>query len=220
MNYTLSNLPNSGQNPTVFMDIMLNEVCLGKLSIKLFRDVFPAGVENFIGMISSQTYKIENKSAGKHTCQKQTKRTFEGCKFFKMLHNNYLMSGDIYSNTGLNAGTIYNDQPIPALFGDYYYPHDVKGLISLVPYLDETTGEILFDSTFMITLDNVKPNNTLNDLNDNQIVIGQVYSGLDVLDKMNILIKPFAGRKYPIFTIGKTGSHKKMIKRKSIINNI
>ncbi len=203
MNYSLSNLPNSGKFPIVHMDIILKGEYFGRLSIKLFRDVFPAGVENFIGIAESSTYKVEIKNFGYHKYQKQTNRTYNGCKFFNFLHNNYLVCGDIYNNNGTSAGTIFNDNPIPGIFGDYFYPHDIKGLVSLIPYYDEETGEKFYDSTFMITLDNNKPSNVLEDLNNDQIVIGQIYSGLDVLDKINILIKPYARRKYPEFYIKK-----------------
>lgn len=200
MNYSLSDLPNSGKYPVVYMDVILKEEYLGRLHIKLFRDVFPAGVENFIGIARGHTYRVEEKGIGRHKYQKQIRRTYDGCKIHNFLHNNYLISGDIYNNNGTNAGTIYADQKIPSLFGDFYYPHDVKGLVSLVPFKDES-GELCYDSTFMITLDNNKPSNVLEDLNNDQIVIGQVYSGLDILDRMNILLKPYAGRKYPEFYI-------------------
>ena len=120
-----------------------------------------------------------------------------------------MVSGDIYNNNGSNAGTIYCDKPIPACFGDYYYRHDTKGLVSLVPFKDEATGKLFYDSTFMVTLDNSKPSNLLCELNCDQIVIGQIYDGLCVLDKMNELIKPYAGRKYPEFIIGRSDVYRK-----------
>lgn len=203
MNYSLSDLPDSGKNPVVYMDISLKGELIGRIHIRLFRDVFPAGVENFIKIASGKTYKIVNKGTSKFKYSSDTRRTYEGCKFFHFLHNNYIISGDIYSNNGSKAGTVYNDQSIPAVFGEYYYPHEAKGLVSLIPYQDETSGQLYYDSTFMITLDDVKPNNMLLDLDKDQIVIGQVYSGLDVLDKINQMIKPYAGRKYPEFIISK-----------------
>lgn len=201
MNYSLSDLPDSGNYPTVYMDISLKGEVLGRIQIKLFRDVFPAGVENFIKICGGRTYRVLKKGTGSYKYIKETKRSYENCKFYHFLNNNYIISGDIYNNNGTNAGTIYCDQPIPADFGDFYYPHETKGLVSLVPFKDETTGQLYYDSTFMITLDDVKPSNVLGDLDADQIVIGQVYSGMDVLDKMNSLIKPYAGRKYPEFII-------------------
>lgn len=198
-------LPNSGKEPHVYFDITLQEKPIGRLKIRLFRDVFPAGVENFVGIAAGNTYRIVTEGIGQYKYQKQTRRTYQGCRFFHYLHNNYLVSGDIYLNNGASAGTIYQDQPIPALLGDYYYPHETKGLVSLVPYQDPETKELFYDSTFMITLDNQKPTNLLQGLDDDQVVIGQVYDGLAVLDRMNTLIKPYAGRKYPEFYIGRSG---------------
>lgn len=209
MNYSLSDLPDSGKDAVVYMDIMLNNENMGRLYIRLFRDVFPAGVENFIRIAAGNTYRVVKNGNGKYTYKKEIKRTYEGCKIFRFLHNNYLVCGDIYNNDGTNAGTIYSDQPIAPVFGDFYYPHETKGLVSLVPYHDETTGRLFYDSTFMITLDDIKPSNILHDLDQDQIVIGQIYDGLDVLDKMNQLIKPYARRRYPRFVIGETGVYRK-----------
>ncbi|XWV24617.1 structural ppiase-like protein [Tupanvirus deep ocean] len=209
MNYSLKDLPDSGKNPVVYMDISLKGEVLGRILIRLFRDVFPAGVENFVKIAGGRTYKIIKKGTGRFKYTKQIRRTYEGCKFFHFLHNNYVISGDIYNNNGANAGTIYNDEPIPADFGEFYYPHEAKGLVSLVPFKDETTGKLFYDSTFMITLDDIKPTNILNDLDKDHIVIGQVYSGIDVLDKMNQLIKPYAGRKYPDFVISRSDVYRK-----------
>lgn len=201
MNYSLSDLPDSGKNPIVYMDISLKGEVLGRIHIRLFRDVFPAGVENFVKLVGGRTYKVIKKGIGRYKYKKEIKRTYEGCKFYHFLYNNYIISGDIYNNNGTQAGTIYCDNSIPSNFGEFYYPHETKGLISLIPYKDETTGKLFYDSTFMITLDDIKPSNILNDLNDDQIVIGQVYSGMDIIDKMNELIKPYARRKYPEFII-------------------
>ena len=203
MNYSLSDLPDSGKNPIVYMDISLKGEIIGRIHIRLFRDVFPAGVENFVRIASGRTYRVIKKGFGNHKYKKEQRRTFDGAKFFHFLYNNYIISGDIYNNNGSSAGTIYEDNPIPADFGEFYYPHETKGLVSLVPFRDETTGQLYYDSTFMITLDNAKPSNVIQDLNKDQIVIGQVTQGMDVIDRMNQLIKPYAGRRYPEFVIAK-----------------
>jgi cyclophilin family peptidyl-prolyl cis-trans isomerase len=203
MNYSLCDLPDSGKNPVVYMDITLKGETLGRLLIRLYRDVFPAGVENFVRIASGKTYRTEKKGFGKYTYTKEIRRTYEGCKFYSFSYNNYIISGDIYNNNGTNAGTIYCDEPISPCLGDYFYPHDMKGLVSLVPFTNEQTGEIFYDSTFLITLDDIKPSNNLIELNCDHIVIGQVYCGIDIITKMNELIFPFAGRKYPDFIIGK-----------------
>jgi Peptidyl-prolyl cis-trans isomerase (rotamase) - cyclophilin family len=209
MNYSLYDLPDSGQNPVVYMDISLKETSLGRIYIRLFRDIFPAGVENFVNIAAGNTYRVITKGYGKYHYQKQIRRTYDGCKFYHSIHNNYLVSGDIYKNDGTNAGTIYCDQPIPPDFGDEFIPHETKGLVSLVPFTDEETGQIFYDSTFMITLDNAKPFNLIKDLDSDQIVIGYIYEGLDVLDKINGFIKPFAGKKNPVFVISHAGVYYK-----------
>ena len=205
MNYCIDDLPES-YNTVVFFEISLKEECIGKILIRLYRDVFPAGVENFIGIARGKTYRTEKKGFGRYQYKKEIRRTYEGCKFFSFLYNNYTISGDIYKNNGTDAGTIYCDKPISDCYlGDYYFPHDRKGLISLVPFIDERTGRAMYDSTFLITLDDIKPSNNLAELNCNHVVIGQIYSGMEVIDKMNKMYFGFAGRKYPEFVISKCG---------------
>lgn len=208
MNYSLEEIPDSGPNPIVWMDIVLREEIIGRIYIRLFRDVFPAGVENFVRIASGKTIRSEPKGIGRYKYVREVIRTYTGCKFFNFSHGNYIVGGDIYSNNGTRAGTIYSDQAIPAVFGDYFYEHNLKGLISLVPFQDDGTGELLFDSTFMITLANASHQNVLSELNTDQIVIGQIYQGMEVIDKINELIFPFAGRRYPDIQIGNCGTQR------------
>lgn len=203
MNYALTDLPDSGKNPVIYLDIGLKGEIIGRIHIRLFRDSFPAGVENFVKIAEGKTYQVIKKGAGRFTYTKDTRRTYEKCKFFNFMHNNYFVCGDIYQNNGTSAGTVYEDKPIPSIFGEYFYPHDSKGLVSLVPFYDEKTGQKYYDSTFMITLDSSRPTNVMSDLDTDQIVIGKISSGMEVLDKMNQLIKPYAGRRYPDFIIEK-----------------
>lgn len=222
MNYLLSNVPNSGNYLTVFMDIKIKGEEIGRIYIGLYRDVFPSGVENFVNIAGGKTCKIIDMGNGAFKYKKCIKRTYEGCKFFNLSHNNYIVTGDIYNNDGSSAGTIYYDQPMIPDFGDRRYLHDSKGLISLVPFKDEISGDIYYDSTFMITLNDPQIDNIVSELDDDQIVIGKIYSGIEVIDKINQLIRPFAGRKYPNISIGKTGIERRngFFSRSNEKNNI
>lgn len=215
MNYSFDDIPFSGENPVVYMDISLNGTELGRIHIRMYRDVFPAGVENFVKIAAGNTYRITKKNS----IFKQFTRSYTDTKFFHSLHNNYIVGGDIYNNDGSSAGTVYNDEPIPGNFGEYYYPHDEKGMVSLVPFIDEKSGRTFYDSTFMITLDDRKPSNLLNNLDKDQIVIGKIYSGIDIIDKMNKMLVPYAKKKYPKFVITKSGViHSQRIKRNNPIS--
>lgn len=215
MNYSLDDLPDAGKAPVIFFDIGVGQKTIGRLVFRLDRDVFPAGVENLVRIAEGNTHRVildpkiripkERVIRGSSTIVKQIRRTFEGCQFFKVLHKNYLVSGDIYFNNGTSSGTIYQDKPIPSVFADYYYPHEKFGQISLVPYLGEN-GELFYDSTFMITLDDRKSTNVLGELDADQIVVGILIEGHDLLKRINDGIRPFAGKSYPKYTIVKTGT--------------
>jgi cyclophilin family peptidyl-prolyl cis-trans isomerase len=208
MNFNLEEIPDSGPTPIVWMDIVIKEEVIGRIFIRMFREVFPAGVENFIRIAGGRTIRTEEKGQGKYKFRKEIIRTYSGSKFFNFSHRNYIVAGDIYNNDGSRAGTIYDDEPIPPLLGNYFYDHSLMGLVSLVPFHDEQTGEIFYDSTFMITLDFAKPSNILNELNRDQIVIGQIYQGMEVIAKINQLLVPYAGRRYPDIYIGNCGIHR------------
>lgn len=208
MNCNLDELPDSGQNPLVYIEFSANSSIIGRVYIKLYRDVFPAGVENFVSIISGSTERIEKKGCGKYSHVKAIRRSYTDCNIFHHSYKNYIVSGDIYDNNGQTAGTIYDDKPIPAMFGDYYIPHDTCGLVSLVPFVDEKTGDVFYDSTFLITMDKPQSRNCLSELDKDHVVIGYVYRGLDVINKLNELIKPFAGRKYPQIKISACGVKK------------
>lgn len=201
MNYLLTELPDSGKNPIVIMEISVRSIPIGNIKIKLYRDVFPAGVENFVKIIEGNTRNISSKGFGNYKYQKEIKRSYIDCNFFHVSYKNYIISGDIYNNNGTSAGTIYNDSPIPADFGPYFFPHDKKGMISLVPFKDDETGQLFYDSTFMIILDDANSFNNISDLDSDQIVIGQIIDGIEVLDTINNIVRPFAKKIYPQLSI-------------------
>lgn len=163
------------QTKKIFLEISVDCEIIGKIYINIFEETFPEGVQNFLSLIKGN----------------KTNKTYKGSDFFKLRYNCYIIGGDIYNNNGKTAATIDN-KLISENLGELYYTHDTKGILSLIPYCDPETGNRMYDSTFMITLSGPMP-----ELDDQQIVIGQVFGGLDILNKLNYLIKPYAGRKYP-----------------------
>lgn len=207
MNYILQDIPNTGTDSSVIFNIVSNDKPLGNIRILLLRDAFPAGVENFYHIAKGNTYKIEEKGFGQSKFAKKTDRSYHDTKFFKLKHNQYIMGGDIYNNNGTGYGTIYDDKLISECFlGEYYYPFDTKYLVALVPIKINGTNETFYDSTFIITLDTPYNNEKLRFLDDGYIVIGTVVQGTDILDKLNTMITPFAGRKYPTIKINKSNA--------------
>lgn len=200
-------LPITSSESTVHFSISMNEQLLGTIKILLMRDSFPDGVDNFYYIAKGNTYKIEEKGFGNSKFAKQIERSYKDTKFFKLKHNQYIMGGDIYTNDGTSTGSIYEDKLISECkLGDYYYPFDTKYLVALVPIRISGRTEIFYDSTFIITLDTPYNNDKLRFLDDGYIVIGTVVQGIDVLEKINSSIMPFAGRKYPTIKITKSNA--------------
>ena len=213
MNYNINNIPNTGDNPEIYMEIGISGRSIGKIKINLFRDAFPAGVENFIKIITGETKQISQEGILDYVYTTQQKRTYQDNIFYFGEYNNYIMSGDIYNNNGTNAGTIYYDMPFTLTDPPFYYYGNYPGLLVLIPFYTDT--EIpYYDSTFAITL------SSDNNLDSNAIVIGELTEGLNVLDKINNFLKPVASRKYPIFNIIDCGIVRQNSKNKYIIEYI
>lgn len=177
---------------SVYFDIGINGENIGRMVIELYPDVFPQAVENFLQIAAGSTYRMEPRNG----YTRQTKRSYSGTKFFKSMHNKYLMGGDIYQNNGTDAGSIYEDKPIVESVPDYFIPHDQAGLVSVVSYED---GDKLYDSTFLITL-GADPS-----LDETAVVIGSITRGKSILSRINDSIIPAAGRRYPIYHIIESG---------------
>lgn len=176
----------------VYLDVAVNNQEAGRLVIKLYRDLFPEGVQNFISICQGNTNQQIPTGYQDKPIWKTTKRSFEGCVFYRSQHNGYLLSGDIYANNGSSAGTIYDDQPITIPDPDRYIPHEIAGLVSLVPRTptsDDPPGQLTYDSTFLITL--APPNPSVQaKLDRDQIVIGHLVQGSNVLEAINQEISP------------------------------
>jgi cyclophilin family peptidyl-prolyl cis-trans isomerase len=197
--------PNSGENPRVFLSLKTDSGSLGQIEIELFRDVFPLGVENFVYLCRGTTFRENIVQIGTHRIKKYIRRTYDGCNVYDKRYNAYIKLGDIYLNNGKSGATIYHDQIIDPPNVDYFYPHETKGLISLIQYTDPKTHSNYYDSNFIITLANATPENHLREFDGKYIVIGRIYKGLDVIDRINNLIVPFAGRVYPFIKVNDCG---------------
>lgn len=177
----------------VYLDLAVNEKEMGRLVIKLYRDLFPEGVQNFVSICQGNTNQQIPTGYQDQPIWKTTRRSFDGCVCYRYQYDGYLLSGDIYHNNGSSAGTIYDDAPISAPDPDRYIPHEMAGLISLVPQTprpNESESSIhQYDSTFLITL--AAPSADVQaKLDRDQIVIGHVVQGLEVLAAINQEISP------------------------------
>jgi cyclophilin family peptidyl-prolyl cis-trans isomerase len=198
-----SNIENNVLN--IFMDIEINNKYIGTLKIKLYRDLYPLGVENFYRIIQGNTSKNIERNNGRIKYTREIPRSYKKSVFFKTEYNGYIVGGDIYNNNGSSAGTIYDDNPISNILGEEYISHSKKGLVSLISYIDDTTKNVYYDSTFMILLNAIKNDQERQHYDNTQVVIGEIYDGIEILDLINSSIIPFAGRKYPIIKITDCG---------------
>lgn len=187
--------------PRIFIEFKnINNNIIGTIVIELYREICPNGIDNIIEIIKKSTQKkIRVKDSDSFFYKK---REFTNSKVYEMIYNNVISFGDIYNNDGSSGATIYDDKPV--CIPEYEeLLHDDIGVVSLIPYIEENLNYV--DSNLSITLS--KPNNTNNikDLNGKYIVIGKVIRGIDILERINNMINPFAKRKYPEIIIGETG---------------
>lgn len=210
----------NSNKPIVYLDFYKDDIYIGRIYVELFPDSFPDGVENFIRLIEGSTFREKQNGYGEFKYITSLQRTYAGCKVIRQMYDNYIVLGDIYENNGSSAGTIFNDNPIEPNFGDYFYPHETKGLISLVPFIDTATNKKYYDSIFMITLNDIQPNNVMKNLDIDQIVIGSVSRGIEVVDKINKLLKPIADKKRTNIYIKKCGLWSPLYRSKPMHNRL
>jgi len=188
----------------VYLDLAVNNRAVGRLGIRLYRDLFPEGVENFARICQGDTMQQIPTGHQDTAIWKTTRRSYDGCVCYQSQHDGYLLTGDIYANNGSDAGTIYNDQPIRMPEdAERYIPHDIAGLISLVPKTrpDPNSAEPLqYDSTFLITLAPPEPA-VQERLDRTQVVIGYVTQGHAVLEAINQELAPRRSRAHARCTI-------------------
>jgi len=200
-NYELSSPPFSGDFPGVTITLSLNDQLLEPMNIILDRAAFPIGVENFYLIAQGTTVRQKEITLPTRSYIKNRVRSYDRTLFFDKKRDNYIIGGDIYRNDGTSAGSIYYDQPFEYENPGFYYSHNKKGLLSLVPYLDPDTNKLMYDSTFAFTLAGPGPTNDILSLDQTQIVIGKVQSGIETIDIINSALEPNLCRRSPIIRI-------------------
>lgn len=148
----------SSNHVVVYFTIEIEKRVFGNLEIELYDDV-PLAAENFRSLATGGREGTRGQILHyKHSVIYANKGP-------------YLEGGDIISNTGRSGESIYGPT-----FSDQEglrRKHSEKGLVSL-----KNTGFNTFDSRFMITLTGC-PN-----LDFNNIVVGRVIKGLEILDRV------------------------------------
>jgi len=189
-NFDLHDLPYSGENPGVSIIFSIQDIPLEPINVILDRKAFPAGVENFYKLASGQSIKSKTVVLPTRTYNQYQVRNYDRSICFIKKYNNIIIGGDIYKNNGLSSASIYDDEAFPFEDPGFYYSHNQKGLLSLVPYLDQETGQLMYDSIFSMTLRDPDINNDILSLDESQVVIGKVSSGINVLNMINNALMP------------------------------
>lgn len=203
--YSLDQIPHSPTNTAIYLDIGIHgRGHLGRLTIELFRNSFPAGVENLIRIASGETSRTFERGAGEDTYYVQHVRSFSGTTIHSQAHDQYIMAGNLVAN---KPSTIYSstdgELAIPENYVERWMDLSSKGTVVLVPFLED--GKRYYDSTFAITLGEPRANNDIQELLDSGVVVGRVVSGISVLDEINRLITPNGVRSRTIITILESG---------------
>lgn len=145
------------KNTKVFLDIIIGNKAAGRLTIELFEDITPFTSENFRGLCSGDYGKSPSNQD----------LFYQDSLFFKLVPGKYVAGGDIVSNTGKSGESIYGKHFIDE---NFTRRHSGPGLLSTY-----NKGPNTNSSTFLITLGECP------ELDDKNIVFGQVVEGLSVL---------------------------------------
>ena len=158
--HTADDLEDSLDNPVVFLDIKIGDKEPEKLKIRLFKNVAPKTVENFMQLCKG----VEKDGEKLH---------YKGSIFHRVIKGFMMQGGDFTNGNGTGGKSIYGEK-----FEDenFEIKHKKRGYLSMANAGPNTNGSqffILFKDT---------PH-----LNGKHVVFGKVVENLDLLSKVENL---------------------------------
>lgn len=147
-------------DPVVYMDITINGMPRGRITIELYSHIVPLTAENFRQLCVGHVDKLTGRLLG-----------YKDCSFHRVIKDFMVQGGDILNNNGTGVTSIYNGKP----FNDenFTVKHDKAGLLSMANAGPNSNG-----SQFFITL------NACQHLDGKHVVFGQVIDGMQTVRKI------------------------------------
>jgi len=135
------------------------ETSMGSITIKLFAEVTPNTVRNFIGLATGKKEWTDPR-----TRKKTTAKLYDGTGFHRVIPGELIQGGDPLGTGSGGPGYRIPDEILPTL------KFDRSGRVGMA-----NTGPNSGGSQFFITLDRMPL------LNDQYTIFGQVVKGMDVV---------------------------------------
>jgi len=146
-------------NPRVFFDVTIGDTPAGQIVFELFADKCPKTAENFRALCTGEN----RNEIGKRLW-------YKGCNFHSIIPDWVCVGGDIENNNGTGGLSIYGK-----FFEDENFDvkHDRPGLLSMMNFKNNTNN-----SQFVINLKEAPS------LDNQNVVFGQVVTGMNTIEKM------------------------------------
>jgi len=165
-------LPASG-NPLVFFDITVGGEPLGRIQFELFADVVPKTAENFRQFCTGESKNHLGRPQG-----------YKGSKFHRIIKDFMCQGGDFVNGDGTGSTCIYGTKT----FADENFErkHTEPGLLSMANAGPNGNGSQFFITTVPTPF-----------LDGKHVVFGKVFSGMDVVKKMENTKTGYRGKDIP-----------------------
>ncbi|RNF10416.1 35 kDa cyclophilin [Trypanosoma rangeli] len=158
-------------NRYCWMLVSVDDVVRGRITFELYSQVVPNTCNNFWHLCRGDLGSVSADTDGEGEAQ-PLELTYKGSNFFRILHEAWVMGGDISRDHNGNGGYSCYGRYFPN--ESYAIPHDAPGVVGMCNDNEDTNA-----SSFYITM------KAMSWMNGRYVAFGRVIDGMDVVEAIH-----------------------------------